>query len=309
LAQVVSAQASIGKDPGLSCLQRVGTMWQYFNTIRLTHSKQVVCKQSPELASKQAPEIEESSKSLSSSGEFSVTLPLPVGANQRIGCSMTPVDGKNLRITRIDSDGPVWKWNRENADREIRIGDCITEVDGTSGEATSTQMLGQLKKARKVVKLRLQPRSAADIEALYQLLQTRDLTPEDFELLALLDNAVANESPDAAAKESLIDFLPRVCASDSRCGTSECAVCLSDFEDNQLVTQLPCRHCFCTGCIASWLSQRPQCPYCLASVNLDEVGADIDEGFSGKGVLSGSLHRTSPSATKYKEFSRPVVSL
>ncbi|XVE97923.1 hypothetical protein REPUB_Repub03eG0060800 [Reevesia pubescens] len=51
-------------------------------------------------------------------------------------------------------------------------------------------------------------------------------------------------------------------------GEYECAVCLSVFEDEEEVRQLPrCKHSFHAPCIDMWLYSHFDCPLCRASVD------------------------------------------
>ncbi|XP_054805265.1 probable E3 ubiquitin-protein ligase XERICO [Prosopis cineraria] len=54
--------------------------------------------------------------------------------------------------------------------------------------------------------------------------------------------------------------------SDSRVGglgTVECCVCLSGFEANQEVSELPCKHFFHRGCLDKWFDNKHlSCPLC-----------------------------------------------
>lgn len=45
-----------------------------------------------------------------------------------------------------------------------------------------------------------------------------------------------------------------------------CAVCLSDFEDGQILRRLPCQHKFHQCCIDKWLARRKVCPLCCQDV-------------------------------------------
>lgn len=50
-------------------------------------------------------------------------------------------------------------------------------------------------------------------------------------------------------------------------GDSECAVCLSVFEEGEEVKQLPrCGHCFHASCIDMWLHSHVDCPLCRTPV-------------------------------------------
>ncbi|XP_051131864.1 E3 ubiquitin-protein ligase EL5-like [Andrographis paniculata] len=50
-------------------------------------------------------------------------------------------------------------------------------------------------------------------------------------------------------------------------GDTECAICLSVFEEGEELKQLPkCRHCFHAPCIDMWLYSRMDCPLCRTPV-------------------------------------------
>ncbi|KAL8548730.1 hypothetical protein ACS0TY_007841 [Phlomoides rotata] len=52
----------------------------------------------------------------------------------------------------------------------------------------------------------------------------------------------------------------------------ECAVCLSEFEDNEAGRILPeCGHCFHIGCIDMWLLSHCDCPLCRTRVKVEHV--------------------------------------
>jgi hypothetical protein len=73
------------------------------------------------------------------------------------------------------------------------------------------------------------------------------------------------------ASWSLIDSIPHVrFNSKLTCFTSDrsCAVCLSDFEDGDLLRRLPCNHSFHIGCIDKWLMQNRECPLCRHDVEV-----------------------------------------
>jgi len=72
------------------------------------------------------------------------------------------------------------------------------------------------------------------------------------------------------ATQDIIDTLPVVAyCSDSRtngCHETSCAVCLSDFELNEMMRQLPCGHHFHRNCIDKWLKRNKVCPLCLQDI-------------------------------------------
>nr|POF05283.1 ring-h2 finger protein atl2 [Quercus suber] len=67
----------------------------------------------------------------------------------------------------------------------------------------------------------------------------------------------------------------------------ECAVCLSEFEENETGRTLPkCKHSFHIGCIDMWFHSHSTCPLCRSAVepgqeNGDEVVISINESGSG----------------------------
>mmetsp|Transcript_90654 Transcript_90654/g.194392 ORF Transcript_90654/g.194392 Transcript_90654/m.194392 type:complete len:455 (+) Transcript_90654:96-1460(+) len=88
-------------------------------------------------------------------------------------------------------------------------------------------------------------------------LLSREITPDDYELLLRLDQAV----PKPIASQEVIEGLPAVCASEFM--GDDCAVCLSPFEADDAVAALPCKHCFHRSCITKWLAEcRRTCPLC-----------------------------------------------
>jgi|EP00927_Polykrikos_kofoidii_P067782 hypothetical protein len=110
-------------------------------------------------------------------------------------------------------------------------------------------------------------------------LQYRELTPEDYELLCLLDEALPKVG---RTPLSAVSRLPCMIARD--CIASECHVCLSDFLPHAQVTRLPCQHVFHHECISRWLTQcSGKCPLCMAPI---ECMADSDAVKTASAVSS-----------------------
>mmetsp|Transcript_32270 Transcript_32270/g.72803 ORF Transcript_32270/g.72803 Transcript_32270/m.72803 type:complete len:188 (+) Transcript_32270:666-1229(+) len=97
--------------------------------------------------------------------------------------------------------------------------------------------------------------------------------------------------PDAAAAEDSTD-------------PGSCAICLSDFEEGELVRTLPCAHDFCKPCIDSWIKRQgmaASCPLCKRAIvsrdpqvvnaneDVEEASTDTVEGDSG-GTATGTRH-------------------
>lgn len=52
----------------------------------------------------------------------------------------------------------------------------------------------------------------------------------------------------------------------------ECAVCLSKFEDIEVLRLLPkCKHAFHIGCIDHWLEKHSSCPLCRCRISVEDV--------------------------------------
>ncbi|KAL1195601.1 putative RING-H2 finger protein ATL12 [Cardamine amara subsp. amara] len=80
----------------------------------------------------------------------------------------------------------------------------------------------------------------------------------------------------------------------------ECSVCLSKFEDVEILRLLPkCRHAFHIGCIDQWLEQHATCPLCRNKVN-------IEDDLSVLGCSSNSLRIVNESQTREEESSLEI---
>ncbi|CAL5056511.1 unnamed protein product [Urochloa decumbens] len=87
-------------------------------------------------------------------------------------------------------------------------------------------------------------------------------------------------------EEAIIQALPafryrkavKNAAADSGAPTSECAVCLGEFEDEERVRMLPaCLHVFHVGCIDTWLQGNANCPLCRAAITGHFLVPPLDE--------------------------------
>ncbi|XP_057800337.1 RING-H2 finger protein ATL51 [Salvia miltiorrhiza] len=69
---------------------------------------------------------------------------------------------------------------------------------------------------------------------------------------------------------------------------AECAVCLSEFEEEECLRLLPkCSHAFHLPCIDTWLKSHPNCPLCRAAVVAAEVIVAADEPKSPEASAGG----------------------
>lgn len=129
-------------------------------------------------------------------------------------------------------------------------------------------------------------RHGALTAAQIQDLMSRDLTPEDYELLLLLDEGVKKAktlSPEAAAA------LPR--ATGAGWVNDACSICLCALEEDEDVRMLPaCGHFFHATCAERWLtSSKSTCPVCGKEEAKQEKALTAFRRFDRKGA--GSFER------------------
>lgn len=182
-------------------------------------------------------------------------------AGEKVGLALRALEsfrgGSCLRIVKVDENGLIADWNQQNPDQQVRNGDRILEVNGIRGNS-----LAMVDACRGCSSLSLMVRCTSDLEERHLMMQYRQLGPEDFELLRLLDEAVPARTN---ISRSFVAKLPRVRA--GRCGADGCSICLQSWDEEDEVTQLPCRHHFCTRCVEQWLTDcRGHCPICNAAV-------------------------------------------
>ena len=110
--------------------------------------------------------------------------------------------------------------------------------------------------------------SAAQYQALMRDLQTREITPEDYDLLLRLDESVQKKNVLAAEGVSKVWAEQ---AANPDCG---CAICCNNLEDGEVMAVLCCGHVYHPGCIREWLTMgKDTCPMCgtqQCSVACDE---------------------------------------
>ena len=96
----------------------------------------------------------------------------------------------------------------------------------------------------------------SELVSLLITLQHRDLTPEDYDTLLRLDDAVSVKTVPVNKLQSFrTDIVDEACAGDI------CSVCLDPYMIGQTRKFLPCGHCFHTDCIDMWLQNSSMnCP-------------------------------------------------
>lgn len=96
--------------------------------------------------------------------------------------------------------------------------------------------------------------------------------------------------------------------------TPQCVICCSDFEVDEVLSQLPgCNHLFHSGCICQWLERAANCPICRCDLR-QAVGMDRRDISTASSVLldtdrsqyTNTLSPTpSPPGTAYRSFVNP----
>ena len=91
-------------------------------------------------------------------------------------------------------------------------------------------------------------------------MQSREITPEDFALLSILDECLQKKTVEEDALEKLpVGLWKDVKEAPGRGSSSEfseetCRICLFEYEDADELCTLPCSHIFHKRCIREWLS-------------------------------------------------------
>lgn len=115
-------------------------------------------------------------------------------------------------------------------------------------------------------------------------LMSRDLEPEDFELLQRLDETVPNRY--IVPKEEV--QVPVVTAAKAEC--TQCTICLEHLEPETRVAQMRCSHAFHPDCLNTWLTKcKSACPLCGASVKKDREQKSGDGASSRKRTTAKHL--------------------
>ncbi|KAK3279272.1 hypothetical protein CYMTET_12835 [Cymbomonas tetramitiformis] len=111
--------------------------------------------------------------------------------------------------------------------------------------------------------------------------------------LRLLGLQMGALQPRKGMTEEELNDMPRETVANMRMQgellTEECAICMCDFEDDQMVMRMPCnpRHIFHPACVEPWLVKQATCPMCRVDCRtLKDEGSD-EEGFSSGGEMEG----------------------
>lgn len=90
-------------------------------------------------------------------------------------------------------------------------------------------------------------------------------------IITQLLNQLENTGPPPATEQQL-DNLPTIkITEDDVRKNLECAICMEDFNLNDEVKKLPCKHCFHEPCIKEWLKLHGTCPVCRKNLNGEDT--------------------------------------
>ncbi|CAN0398548.1 unnamed protein product, partial [Laminaria digitata] len=103
-----------------------------------------------------------------------------------------------------------------------------------------------------------------EVSEAVRALQFQDIDENDFETLLALDEAGGAEGGCCAGGRGLTERAVEEVLESARAAgqrlTESCAICMSDFELDEEISILPCRHVFHGECIRKWLVLRNRCP-------------------------------------------------
>lgn len=97
----------------------------------------------------------------------------------------------------------------------------------------------------------------------YMALEERLAQAMEAALAHLESLAIDVEQAHPPASEQIIDSLPHIIVLDDHRGQEQsCAICCSEYVNEEIATQLPCRHMFHKLCVTLWLRKSGTCPVC-----------------------------------------------
>jgi len=96
----------------------------------------------------------------------------------------------------------------------------------------------------------------------------RDFTPEDYELLLLLDKSVAPKTVEEEKIQNLDSNVVNNLDDLNDLKEKSCCICMDDYGVGAKIKHLPCGHYFHDNCIGTWLTESSQnCPLDGLNVN------------------------------------------
>ncbi|KAL1211511.1 RING-H2 finger protein ATL51 [Cardamine amara subsp. amara] len=134
------------------------------------------------------------------------------------------------------------------------------------------------------------------------------------------NNGATNPNPNPAVGDGLDESLIKSIKvykyrkSDGFVESSDCSVCLSEFQENESLRLLPkCNHAFHVPCIDTWLKSHSNCPLCrafIAGINVttaDEIVAVANQPISVHHIATESAENSSITTEQHHRIGDSVV--
>lgn len=125
---------------------------------------------------------------------------------------------------------------------------------------------------------RLGMRRSSGILSLIALMLGMTNTEEEDNMESILNYLMANDHNrygNPPASKSAVDKLEKISLTEREdirkmSNDSSCSVCKDEFEVDQNLINLPCKHLFHDECIMPWLNERNSCPTCRFELPTDD---------------------------------------
>lgn len=166
-----------------------------------------------------------------------LTWTTPEEAKRRVICALHARQQQLLE--RGDTDPARSPGQRKAAVPSFARSPC-TKPSKSSSKASTSSAEDALTKAQR---------------RLLQNLQNREITPEDYDLLLLLDETIEKKEVDRS-------ILSRILREEPAGDDVTCSICLGEIEVGKSASFLPCQHAFHKECVEGWLLRKPKCPMC-----------------------------------------------
>ncbi|KAL4588620.1 hypothetical protein LXL04_001512 [Taraxacum kok-saghyz] len=129
--------------------------------------------------------------------------------------------------------------------------------------------------------------------------------PDLEQLLQHLSENDPNKYGTPPAQKEAIEAMPKVKIQQD---STQCSVCLEEFEIGNEAREMPCKHMFHGDCILPWLELHSSCPVCRYQMTADESKIDREREGSG-GIVGNSSDVNGESRNRNSEERRFSVSL
>eukprot|EP01137_Pigoraptor_chileana_P007022 Opistho-2@52007 len=110
--------------------------------------------------------------------------------------------------------------------------------------------------------------------------------------LARPDDDDTESGSRAASPEAIRGLKSRTYSTGMFKADERCAICLGDYEDTEVLRELPCGHIFHLRCVDAWLPREKSCPCCKRDI---DKPAPVTPGGSGKQMNGMSNQASTPS--------------